>query len=528
MVRYLHSILLAGLLAGVLALGLGVGAAATAPMEPLVPPKAPTEPSDPETNGEMYGWGTGGASLVYDRSVWYVREKKTRGINSGEWQSETYNEHGDIVGRAYSSGKELHFRHCYTPDGALLSDASQSCVYDEQGRLIDYTNLVDDIWMGGPIRYHFTYRYGTDAEGRTYGEKVDADTGLPLLRTTFDAQDRPIQIVDLDKNGNATDDGVQYTYDAAGRLTKREIWGHNTCTWSYDDAGHLIAYTDTPSWGEPVRVRYDYDDRGCFLGAYYGDSTTPRTTFHYDAQGRLISWERDEYSCRYTYNEKGQLLRATSEDGRWQEFSYDAEGRTASIRSDSAETTYRYARYGSFLDVDESDWYAPYIQSMADKGLLKGMEDGTFAPNANMTVAEAITLAVRMAADEGQSFRQGQPWYQVYIDWAKTHDLPWEYADYNAKITRTEFAQLFAAVYRSSETMQKTVQPINTVPDGSIPDVAMDDANAADIYLLYRLGVLAGSDEAHHFAPDSQILRSEVAAIACRLLNEGRQSFSIT
>ena len=165
---------------------------------------------------------------------------------------------------------------------------------------------------------------------------------------------------------------------------------------------------------------------------------------------------------------------------------------------------------------------------MADKGLLKGMEDGTFAPNANMTVAEAITLAVRMAADEGQSFRQGQPWYQVYIDWAKTHDLPWEYADYNAKITRTEFAQLIAAVYRSSETMQKTVQPINTVPDGSIPDVAMDDANAADIYLLYRLGVLAGSDEAHHFAPDSQIHRSEVAAIACRLLNEGRQSFSIT
>lgn len=181
MVRYLHSILLAGLLAGVLALGLGVGAAATAPMEPFVPPKAPTEPSDPETNGEMYGWGTGGASLVYDRSVWYVREKKTRGINSGEWQSETYNEHGDIVGRAYSSGKELHFRHCYTPDGALLSDASQSCVYDEQGRLIDYTNLVDDIWMGGPIRYHFTYRYGTDAEGRTYGEKVDADTGLPCF-----------------------------------------------------------------------------------------------------------------------------------------------------------------------------------------------------------------------------------------------------------------------------------------------------------------------------------------------------------
>ena len=328
-----------------------------------------------------------------------------------------------------------------------------------------------------------------------------------------------------------TDGGVQYTYDAAGRMTMRKADKAETYLWNYDEAGHLIGQTRIPaadSTDDIVRVRYDYDDRGCFLGAYYGDSTTPRTNFHYDAQGRLISWERDEYSCQYTYNEKGQLLRVTYNDGDWQEFSYDAEGRTVSIRSDFAEITYRYARYGSFLDVDESDWYAPYIQSMADKGLLKGMEDGTFAPNANMTVAEAITLAVRMAADEGQSFRQGQPWYQVYIDWAKTHDLPWEYADYNAKITRTEFAQLFAAVYRSSETMQKTVQPINTVPDGSIPDVAMDDANAADIYLLYRLGVLAGSDEAHHFAPDSQILCSEVAAIACRLLNEGRQSFSIT
>ena len=481
MVRYLHSILLAGLLAGVLALGLGVGAAATAPMEPFVPPKAPTEPSDPETNGEMYGWGTGGASLVYDRSVWYVREKTSRILESGEWNRETYNEHGETIRWEDSSGMQRNVRYCYTPDGALLSDGLRFCAYDAQGRLIDYTYSTKNEW-DETVRHH-------------------------------------------------TAGGVQYTYDAAGRMTMRKADKAETYLWNYDEAGHLIGQTRIPaadSTDDIVRVRYAYDDRGCFLGAYYGDSTTPRTNFHYDAQGRLISWERDEYSCQYTYNEKGQLLRVTYNDGDWQEFSYDAEGRTVSIRSDFAEITYRYARYGSFLDVDESDWYAPYIQSMADKGLLKGMEDGTFAPNANMTVAEAITLAVRMAADEGQSFRQGQPWYQVYIDWAKTHDLPWEYADYNAKITRTEFAQLFAAVYRSSETMQKTVQPINTVPDGSIPDVAMDDANAADIYLLYRLGVLAGSDEAHHFAPDSQILRSEVAAIACRLLNEGRQSFSIT
>ena len=137
MVRYLHSILLAGLLAGVLALGLGVGAAATAPMEPFVPPKAPTEPSDPETNGEMYGWGTGGASLVYDRSVWYVREKTSRILESGEWNRETYNEHGETIRWEDSSGMQRNVRYCYTPDGALLSDGLRFCAYDAQGRLID-------------------------------------------------------------------------------------------------------------------------------------------------------------------------------------------------------------------------------------------------------------------------------------------------------------------------------------------------------------------------------------------------------
>lgn len=381
MVRYLHSILLAGLLAGVLALGLGVGAAATAPMEPFVPPKAPTEPSDPETNGEMYGWGTGGASLVYDRSVWYVREKTSRILESGEWNRETYNEHGETIRWEDSSGMQRNVRYCYTPDGALLSDGLRFCAYDAQGRLIDYTYSTKNEW-DETVLHHITYRYGTDADGRTYGEKIDAD-GLPFLRITFDAQDRPIRINYLDQNGNVTDGGVQYTYDAAGRMTMRKADKAETYLWNYDEAGHLIGQTRIPaadSTDDIVRVRYDYDDRGCFLGAYYGDSTTPRTTFHYDAQGRLISWERDEYSCRYTYNEKGQLLRVTYNDGDWQEFSYDAEGRTVSIRSDFAEITYRYARYGSFLDVDESDWFAPYIQSMADKGLLKGMEDGTFAP----------------------------------------------------------------------------------------------------------------------------------------------------
>ena len=80
---------------------------------------------------------------------------------------------------------QRNVRYCYTPDGALLSDGLRFCAYDAQGRLIDYTYSTKNEW-DETVRHHITYRYGTDADGRTYGEKIDAD-GLPFLRITFDA-----------------------------------------------------------------------------------------------------------------------------------------------------------------------------------------------------------------------------------------------------------------------------------------------------------------------------------------------------
>ena len=66
---------------------------------------------------------------------------------------------------------------------------------------------------------------------------------------------------------------------------------------------------------------------------------------------------------------------------------------------------------------------------------------------------------------------------------------------------------------------------LNDVPDGSIPDVPMTHEYADDIYTLYRLGVLSGSDSERSFLPDSNIKRSEVAAILCRLGGTGRVEF---
>ena len=55
--------------------------------------------------------------------------------------------------------------------------------------------------------------------------------------------------------------------------------------------------------------------------------------------------------------------------------------------------------------------------------------------------------------------------------------------------------------------------------DGEIPDVPMDAENAGEIYSLYRAGIVIGNDAAGSFAPDTEIRRSEVAAIAVRMVD---------
>lgn len=187
-----------------------------------------------------------------------------------------------------------------------------------------------------------------------------------------------------------------------------------------------------------------------------------------------------------------------------------------------------------FTDVPAGVWYEDYVNIASDAGLINGKGNGLFAPNDNMTIAEAITLAVRFdcstkGTEPVTNSSGDSPWYQPYVDYAEENGLPWQYGDYNAKITRDEFARIFADVYQANKSIYDTegFTAINTVADGAIPDVPMSSNYADDIYTLYRLGVLGGSDAARNFRPDSNILRSEVSAILCRLIDVDRQSFTL-
>ena len=54
---------------------------------------------------------------------------------------------------------------------------------------------------------------------------------------------------------------------------------------------------------------------------------------------------------------------------------------------------------GIFTDVTENDWATDYIETLADKNIVSGYEDGTFGPYSPLTRAEAVAIINRVLVE---------------------------------------------------------------------------------------------------------------------------------
>ncbi len=186
----------------------------------------------------------------------------------------------------------------------------------------------------------------------------------------------------------------------------------------------------------------------------------------------------------------------------------------------------RVSYEGQFSDVMETDWFAPYVEQGFEYGLIKGSTETQFAPNGQLTIAQCITIAVRlhsifMTGEEldvtGDS--EGQ-WYTSYVNYAVEQGIiPSEYNNYDVIAMRHEVASIF-----SRALPQGAISQIREVEDNAIPDVSMEDGFAPGVYALYRAGVLSGSDDAGSFYPYSSIKRSEIATICVRIADPTKRS----
>ncbi|MBE6726802.1 MAG: S-layer homology domain-containing protein [Ruminococcaceae bacterium] len=178
-----------------------------------------------------------------------------------------------------------------------------------------------------------------------------------------------------------------------------------------------------------------------------------------------------------------------------------------------------------FIDVSPEAWYYGDVKTAVDTGLVNGKTPTTYCPDDQLTYAEAVKLAACMHQKNETgtvSLVNGDPWYQSYVDYAKMKNIIAKDYEWSAKATRAGYMAIFAHALPDS-----SLAKINEVPDGSIPDVPMTRAEAAEIYKLYRAGILQGSDDKFSCKPDDNIKRSEVAAILTRMMfTANRKSFT--
>lgn len=175
--------------------------------------------------------------------------------------------------------------------------------------------------------------------------------------------------------------------------------------------------------------------------------------------------------------------------------------------------------YSEFMDVSQSDWFYPNVQTAFELNLMKGVTLDTFQPKGNLTVAQAITLAVRIneiyhnSSKKTESASSGA-WYLPFVSEADKLGLIYDqnFSDYNKAITRSEFARIFVKVlpYKDREVVNPTAGILN------MKDVDSGTLGDSDFIKLYKLGIMTG-DTYMLLKPNSNISRAEAAAIISRI-----------
>ena len=170
-----------------------------------------------------------------------------------------------------------------------------------------------------------------------------------------------------------------------------------------------------------------------------------------------------------------------------------------------------------FVDIAPDAWYNTDVQNAYEMGLINGKTDTTFAPDDNLTYAEAVKLAACMHqryTTGSVTLTNGNPWYQSYVDYCKGAGIISKDYNWDQPATRAGYMEIFANALPA-----EALAEMNAVADDSIPDVSMMHPQASAIYKLYRAGILQGNDAEHNCNPSASIKRSEVAAILTRMMD---------
>ena len=174
-----------------------------------------------------------------------------------------------------------------------------------------------------------------------------------------------------------------------------------------------------------------------------------------------------------------------------------------------------------FTDVNEGDWFHDAVRYVYDNGLMDGVGDGQFAPNATTTRAQLVTILYRLAGEQDVSgdtaFTDVAPglWYTNAVAWAAANGIV-------NGVSETQFApgnnitreQLATILYRYAESAGYDVSAsadLSGFPDaGDIQSYATEALSWA-----VAEGLLQGFED-DSLQPQSTATRAQIATILMR------------
>ncbi|SIS10799.1 RHS repeat-associated core domain-containing protein [Microbacterium sp. RURRCA19A] len=208
--------------------------------------------------------------------------------------------------------------------------------YDTHGHITTTTN---------PLGHTSTATF--DADGN---QLTNTDGNNHTTTTTYDAADRPVKVQQpstdktqttynadgtVNKVADAASHTTSYTYDAQARVTSMTDKDGKTTAYTYDGLGRLKTTTE-PNGDTETQA---WDNAGQLSSITYSGTSTPATSYTYDADGRRTTMSDGTGTSHYTYDAFGEPVSVKTGTGATTKYGYDAAGNTISIAYPVASTT---------------------------------------------------------------------------------------------------------------------------------------------------------------------------------------------
>lgn len=167
----------------------------------------------------------------------------------------------------------------------------------------------------------------------------------------------------------------------------------------------------------------------------------------------------------------------------------------------------------TYSDVKQNAWYYSAVSKLTNYGVLSGYTDGTFRPQSDVTMGEALKL-ILVAAGHGEQQKTGSHWASGYLSKARQLGIlnNQHAGDLDAPITRGEVAKLLVEALGIGTTSE-------TGP--------FSDTTDPYVNTLYLAGFVSGSVEqgSRVYRPNDTMSRAELCSMIGRMYHEEQFQF---